>query len=99
IDLGDYPGVGEPARAGWAAYRDEVRTLAAAVVATMDLDRNTAGRRWCKRVQQCLDAGWKLLNMHARSVTGFRVADEVDQYESELATCRKHFETIYNRVV
>jgi len=47
---------------GWAPTLGETLKLRAEVVRELDLDRGTAGRRWCRDVETCLDVGWKLVH-------------------------------------
>ena len=94
ISGGAWPG---GAHEAWAPVLMEILKLRAGVARELDLDRGTAGRRWCKNVEKCLDLGWKLVyHDYGTSIGVFK--ERAEWRVKEHSRLRAEFFAAYARV-
>lgn len=95
IDGGVYP-LRPNTHEGWSPVYEEVETQRLEVARVMDLDRATAGRRWCEKVDKCLAIGRGLVHKHHGIARGLVRAADV---ETALMNLREAFKKAYEKAL
>jgi len=94
IAWGGWPGGTHEA---WAPELGKVLNLRRVVIIAIDLDRRTPGKRWCRKVKYCTDAGWALVH-HCQGQSIGVIRGDADLVTQTFKTLREGYVRKYEDV-